>query len=142
MGAGGGDVGVDVGAGGRVWSVVVVDDEEDLRRLVQLTLQFDDELRVVAVACDADEALALVRETAPDLVVLDHLLGGPVTGLQVAGRLRADLPGTRVILFSAGDAVIDVRDSSVDAVVSKMDLGTLPDVARRVLASAAAAASA
>jgi DNA-binding NarL/FixJ family response regulator len=125
-----------------VWSVVVVDDEEDLRRLVQLTLQFDDELRVVAVACDADEALALVRETAPDLVVLDHLLGGPVTGLQVAGRLRADLPGTRVILFSAGDAVIDVRDSSVDAVVSKMDLGTLPDVARRVLASAAAAASA
>jgi DNA-binding NarL/FixJ family response regulator len=134
MGADGGGA-----SGGRVWSVVVVDDEEDLRRLVQLTLQFDDELRVVAVARDADEALALVRETAPDLVVLDHLLGGPVTGLQVAGRLRVDLPATRVILFSAGDAVIDIRDSSVDAVVSKMDLGTLPDVARRVLAASSPA---
>jgi DNA-binding NarL/FixJ family response regulator len=134
MGADGGGA-----SGGRVWSVVVVDDEEDLRRLVQLTLQFDDELRVVAVARDADEALALVRATAPDLVVLDHLLGGPVTGLQVAGRLRVDLPATRVILFSAGDAVIDIRDSSVDAVVSKMDLGTLPDVARRVLAASSPA---
>jgi DNA-binding NarL/FixJ family response regulator len=134
MGADGGGA-----SGGRVWSVVVVDDEEDLRRLVQLTLQFDDELRVVAVARDADEALALVRATAPDLVVLDHLLGGPVTGLPVAGRLRVDLPATRVILFSAGDAVIDIRDSSVDAVVSKMDLGTLPDVARRVLAASSPA---
>lgn len=132
---GGGGVGAGGGGGGgdRVWSVVVVDDEEDVRRLVQLTLQFDDELQVVATARSADEALGMLEDVAPDLVVLDHLLGGPVTGLQVAGRLRAALPATRVILFSAADTVIDLRDSNVDAVVSKMDLGSLPDVARRVL---------
>ena len=124
------------GAEGRVWTVVVVDDEDDLRALVELTLKFEDSLRVVAVAGNAEQALVCVRETTPDLLVVDHLLGGPVTGLQVAGQVRADLPETRVILFSAADTVIDLREpgaATVDAVVSKMDLVTLPDVARRVL---------
>jgi DNA-binding NarL/FixJ family response regulator len=122
------------------WSVLIVDDEPDLRALVRLTLQFEDGLEVVGMASDADEAVACVESTSPDLVVLDHLLGGPVTGLQVADLVRSLRPGTRVILFSAADAVIDLRDGRVDAVVSKMDLVTLPEVARRVLAAPSPAA--
>jgi DNA-binding NarL/FixJ family response regulator len=118
-----------------VWTVLIVDDEADVRSLIALTLGFDDHLRVVGSAANAGEALALAGETHPHLVVLDQLLGGPVTGLQVADQLRAAHPGTRVILFSAADKVIDLREHRVDAVVSKMDIGELPDIARRVLAN-------
>lgn len=122
------------GGGGQRWSVLVVDDEADLRRLVRLTLEFDDDLMVVATAGDATEALDVAREVSPDLVVLDQMLGGPVTGLQVAAQLRALDPSTRVIMFSAADRVIDLRDHPVDAVVPKMEISELPAVVRRVLA--------
>ena len=123
------------GGGGRRWSVLVVDDEADLRTLVRLTLEFDDHQMVVATAGDADEALQAASETPPDLIVLDQMLGGPVTGLQVAARLRELHPTTRVILFSAAEDVIDLRDGMVDAVLPKMDISALPGVVRRVLAS-------
>jgi two-component system nitrate/nitrite response regulator NarL len=124
--------------GGRRWRVLVVDDEDDLRALVRLTLEFEDELAVVATAGGAGEAVRMAAEMAPDLVVLDQMLGGPLTGLDVAAQLRALHPGTRVIIFSAADDVIDLRDPRVDAVLPKMEIGQLPATVRRVLAATSA----
>lgn len=120
------------GAGERVWNVLVVDDEADLLALVRLTLEYDDLRSIVATASTAAEALASAAETTPDLVVLDQMLGGPVTGLHVARQLRLAHPEARVILFSASD-VIDLREHAVDAVLAKMDVGELPTVIRQVL---------
>jgi len=124
----------DGGGSGARWSVLVVDDEADLRTLVQLTLEFDDDLMVVATAGGAAEAVTLAAEVDPDLVVLDQMLGGPVTGLEVAGQLRALHPRTRVIMFSAADDAVDLRDERIDAVVPKMEIGELPAIVRRLLA--------
>jgi DNA-binding NarL/FixJ family response regulator len=123
------------GDGRRVWNVLIVDDEADLRTLVTLTLGFEDDLAVVATAATAGEAIVRADETEPDVVILDHMLGGPVTGLQVADQLRETHPSTRVILFSAAKDVIDLREHPVDAVVSKMDIGDLPGIIQRVLAA-------
>jgi DNA-binding NarL/FixJ family response regulator len=118
----------------RVRQVLVVDDEDDLRTLVRVTLEYEEDMEVVATASTPAEALELADRTAPDLVILDQLLGGPVTGLQVADRLHAAHPETRVILFSAAQDVIDLREhDGVDAVLAKMDIGELPAVIRRVL---------
>lgn len=118
----------------RVWQVLVVDDEDDLRTLVRVTLEYEDGVEVIADAATPAEALELADRVSPDLVILDQLLGGPVTGLQVAGRLHAAHPETRVIMFSAAQDVIDLRDHvGVDAVLAKMDIGELPAVVRRVL---------
>ena len=121
----------------RAWKVLVVDDEVDLLTLVRLTLQFEDDPIVVTTAATPAEAVVVTRELHPDLVILDHLLGGPMTGLQMVGALRTASPGTRVIIFSAAKEVIDLRDhdEGVDAVVAKMDIGELPAVIRRVLAT-------
>jgi DNA-binding NarL/FixJ family response regulator len=123
---------------GRLWNVLVVDDEADLLTLVRLTLEFDDDLNVVATATTAGEALLLAESTHPDLVVLDHMLGGGVTGLQIADELRRSHPSLRVVLFSAATDVVDLREHRIDAVVPKMELGDLPDVIRRVMAAPAA----
>ena len=122
--------------GDRDWNVLVVDDEVDLLTLVRRTLEFEDRCSIVT-ASTAAEAMERAAETPPDLVVLDHVLGGPVTGLQLADRLRRAHPQARVILFSAVTDVIDLRDHPVDAVVAKMDVGDLASVVRRVLADSA-----
>ncbi|MEA3076566.1 MAG: two-component system, NarL family, nitrate/nitrite response regulator NarP [Actinomycetota bacterium] len=116
-----------------VWHVLVVDDEPDLRKLVQLTLEFDAQLEVVAVASSAAEAVDAAQRTSPDLIVLDYKLGGGETGLSIADRLRQAIPGVRLILFSANSDVIDLRDSVVDAVVAKTEIARLPEIAHRLL---------
>ena len=116
-----------------VWSVLVADDEADLRRLVTMTLEFDEQLKVVASASSGAEAIEMAAATRPDLAILDQMLGGPVTGLDVAARLREAQPGVRVILFSAADHVIDLRDGRIDALVSKADINDLAEIAHRVL---------
>ena len=119
----------------RVWRVLVADDEDDLRKLMTMTLEFDERLQVVASASSGAEAIELAAGNELDLAVLDQMLGGPVSGLDVAEALRSSHPGVRVILFSAADNVVDADDKRIDALVSKTEIGDLAEIARRVLAA-------
>ena len=60
-------------------------------------------LTVVGSAATSADALARVRETQPDVVLVDILLGSE-SGLDLARQLEADSPGTKVILISTHSA--------------------------------------
>lgn len=67
--------------------VLIVDDEEDIRELVELYLARNGHN---TLTCESGEqALELVRTEAPDLIVLDLMLPG-MSGLDVCKRLKAD----------------------------------------------------
>lgn len=53
------------------YTVCIVDDSEVMRRGIRSLVETDDELEIVAEAGDGEEALARVRETRPDVVLLD-----------------------------------------------------------------------
>lgn len=74
-------------------SVLVVDDDEDVRALVRETLAGDG--LGVREAADGKEALAAVAAEKPDAIVLD-LLMPKLDGFAVLERLQAD-PETRLI---------------------------------------------
>ncbi len=79
--------------------IVVVDDDVDVRDLLQLGLTTDT-LEVVGTAADANEAIDLVSSTQPDIVLLDlHM--PDMGGLEVLPRLRELCPDARVVAFSA-----------------------------------------
>jgi CheY-like chemotaxis protein len=83
-------------------SVLVVDDDETLRRLVVETLARDG--RELREAADGVEALAMIAERAPDLLVLDLLMPG-LDGFGVLERLL-ERPETRrlpVVVLTARD---------------------------------------
>src|SRR5207253_1380075 len=62
---------------------------------------------VVGEAADVPEAVAGIRATAPDVVLLDvHLPGGG--GRAVLEQLRAELPAVRWLALSVSDAAEDV----------------------------------
>ncbi len=88
--------------------VLVVDDDPDVRALVELKLRLEG-LEVVSVA-SGEEALAMLSVESFDLVVLDLMMPG-VDGIEVCRRIRerpetADLP---VIMLTARAQETDVE---------------------------------
>ena len=101
--------------------VLVVEDEESLATLLHYNL--DKEGFRVAVATDGEEALLMIDEGPPDLVVLDWMLP-KVSGVEVCRRLRAR-PETRnlpiIILTARGEESDRIRglDTGADDYIVK-----------------------
>jgi CheY-like chemotaxis protein len=83
-------------------SVLVVDDERPLRRLLVLLLERDGRFEVVGEAGDGVTALAEVERLDPDLLLLD--LGLPrMDGLEVLAALQGRPRPTTVVLTGFTD---------------------------------------
>ncbi len=97
--------------------ILVVDDVEDNRHLLTRRLNREG-YREIATAGDGEEALALIAETAFDLVLLDVMMP-KCDGYQVLERLRADgrLHELPVIVISALN--------EMDSVVRCIQLGAV-----------------
>jgi two-component system phosphate regulon response regulator PhoB len=103
----------------RATTVLVVDDEPQLRELMKVTLGGG--YRFLE-ADDVDAALAAIR-TRPDLVLLDVMLPGG-SGLEILREIRRDpeLDRTPVVVISAWQATEDRRialDEGADAFLAK-----------------------
>ncbi|MCF8204568.1 MAG: response regulator [Methylotenera sp.] len=95
--------------------ILIVDDHADIRRLIRMTLEFED--YEVREAADGQAALAQAQEFQPDLVLLDVMMPGDINGLDVCRRLRAaGAPGRgpRVIMLSARGQASD-REAGLQA---------------------------
>jgi CheY-like chemotaxis protein len=90
--------------------VLVVDDEPDVLLLCRLNLEQHG--HEVFEAGNGQEALRVVRERRPDLIVLDLMLPG-VDGYGVLEALRSEgsTPGVKVLVLSAKSLQAD-RDRS------------------------------
>jgi DNA-binding response OmpR family regulator len=103
-------------------TVLVADDEDDIRALVCLAVRRAG-CTVAAEAADGPHALTAALSDPPDLAVLDVSMPG-ATGLEVCATLRAD-PATaavRVLLLSAGASPADVASglaAGADAYLAK-----------------------
>lgn len=85
--------------------VVLVDDHAMVRAGVRAEL--GDEFDIVGEAADVDEAIRVIVDTAPDVVLLDvHLPGGD--GRAVLDACLPQVPGTRFLALSVSDAPEDV----------------------------------
>lgn len=107
-------------------TLLVVDDQLSLRRLVEVVAGEDPRYGQVVSAARADEAVRLAAEHQPDAVLLDVGLGYE-DGLASVDDLRAAAPGTVIVVFSSqpyADAEI-VRRAGADLFVPK---GTDPDL--------------
>ena len=83
--------------------VVIAEDQAMVRGALAALLELEGDIEVVAQASDGDEALALVREHAPDVLVTDIEMPG-TTGLELAAavaelRQRGEL-ATKVVILT------------------------------------------
>jgi two-component system, NtrC family, nitrogen regulation response regulator GlnG len=95
--------------------LVVVEDDPDVRFLVETIFSMDSRFRLAAVAESAEEALESARASQPGLFVLDHGLAGALSGIDAAPRLKELVPQTKIILFTA-HAELQARAEAVPAI--------------------------
>lgn len=79
--------------------VVVADDQTVVREGLTTVLGLSDGVEVVGSAADGAEAVRLVAELAPDVVLMDLRMPG-VGGVEATRRVRADHPGTQVLVLT------------------------------------------
>ncbi len=117
--------------------VVVADDADGVRELICLLLDMEPDFTIVGRAANGAEAVDVVAETGPDLVLLDVAM--PVLdGIAALPRIRRLVPGARVVVFT-GFSAHTVREEAValgaDDVMEKgLGAGPLIDRLRAVCA--------
>ena len=112
--------------------VFIADDVEAMRVLWRQFLTEDSDVEVVGEAADGDEALAGVRETVPDVLLLD-LSMPKLDGLEVIRALREELPQVAIVVAS-GFAAARLRPLALDlGAVAYFEKGSPPDLLREVV---------
>ncbi|MFF3831201.1 response regulator [Streptomyces sp. NPDC002458] len=79
--------------------VVVADDQSVVREGIVMLLGLLPGIEVVGAAKDGDEAVALVAEMSPDVVLMD-LRMPRCDGVEATRRIRREHPGTQVVVLT------------------------------------------
>ena len=99
--------------------VLITDDHGVVRQGLRMYLGLDPELEVLGEAANGEEALRMVRELRPDVVLMDLLM--PVMdGIAATGMIRAELPEVEVIALTSV-----LEDASVSGAVRAGAIGYL-----------------
>ena len=117
---------------------MVVDDQEDVRVLLRMVIEYANEgLKVVCEAASGREALQILDDCDPCVVVLDQMMPG-MNGIETARRIKTERPEQLMIMCSAYlDQTIaaGAREAGVTAVIHKDEISSLPALIREVAAA-------
>jgi DNA-binding NarL/FixJ family response regulator/tRNA A-37 threonylcarbamoyl transferase component Bud32 len=82
--------------------VALADDHRILRASLAMYLNDSEAIKVVGEADDGAQALDMVRQQRPDVLLLDLNMPG-TSGLDVLPQIRADLPDIKVLVLTGRD---------------------------------------
>ena len=113
---------------GRVYRVLIVDDDKNIRRMIEINLRREKEYEVL-MAANGEACLRVLTEEIPDLVLLDIQMPG-IDGIETLKRIREEYPKIPVVMISA--------HGTIETAVQAMKLGaydflTKPFSAERLL---------
>jgi len=79
--------------------IMVVDNRTSNRRGLKALLAFEPRISIVGEAADGTEAVQLVGEEQPDLVLMDIHMPG-MDGLKATQKIKSSWPAVKVVLYS------------------------------------------
>jgi two-component system, NarL family, response regulator LiaR len=106
--------------------VLVVDDNAEMRALVNFLLGQDPDLVLIGEAEDGGSAVVFARQHRPDLVVMD-LLMPRVGGLDATHQIKSEWPETKVLVLTSLDDDETKRfafANGADFFLNKRDIAT------------------
>jgi len=120
----------------RTTTVLIADSQELTRESLTVLLNRDPSLEVVATVGDGKSAVSVARSLRPRVAILD--IGLPhIDGLQAARQIRADTPGTGIVMLSGHERGEYLRefmkdDSSGKAFLLKSALNSVGELVRTI----------
>lgn len=115
-------------------SVLIVDDEPNIRRMVGALLS--SEGYEVRDAADGASGVARVAESVPDVVLLDLMMPGELDGLGTLARLREAVPDVPVIMMSGKAGLSDAVKATKLGAFNFLEKPLSPEGVLLALASA------
>ena len=82
--------------------ILLCDDQAVIRDGLEMLLNLEKDIQVVATAQDGAEALELAEQQAPDLVLMDLKMPG-MNGIEATRQIRARFPGIKVLVLTTYD---------------------------------------
>lgn len=101
--------------------IVVLQDQAMVGELLSRVLSGEADIQVVGTAGTISEARNLIRDTRPNLVLVDALLSDG-SGVDLVHHVKAEYPGTRVILLTSceeEESVLSAIEAGVEGYVVK-----------------------
>ena len=95
---------------------LIVEDHEELRNFLRLTLQNEARCIVIGEAVDGMQAVQKAEELQPDLILLDLSLP-KINGMEALRRIRKRSPHSKLVILS--------QDSAPDLVREALRLGAV-----------------
>ncbi len=82
-------------------TLLIVEDQEDVRELIKITLEEDG--YDIHEADNGDAGLEAARRLRPGLMLLDVMMPGSIDGLQLCRQIRADarMSSTKIVMLTA-----------------------------------------
>jgi DNA-binding NarL/FixJ family response regulator len=113
---------------GSARSVLIVDDEVEIRHALRLLFEIEG-FNVVGEASDGATAVDLASELTPSLIVLDYSMPN-MNGQEAAQEIRKVLPESRIVAFSA---LLDAKPAWADAYLNKDRISEIAPLVERLL---------
>jgi len=115
--------------------IAIIDDHQLFREGIKRILEFDGDFEVVAEGSDGREALSIVEEHRPDLVLMD--INMPDTnGVEATKQLIETYPDTKVVVLSIHDdenyVMRALQTGATGYLLKEMDADTLIEAVRIV----------
>src|SRR6266540_934591 len=97
--------------------VLLIEDLPQVAQHLQSMLAREKEIEVAGVQSEADAAIAQIATEKPDVVMIDSLLQGKTSAMDIAKRIRTASPGTRIIMVTVPQKPLDPKaEAAIDAV--------------------------
>lgn len=111
--------------------IVLADDQALVRAGFRMILEAQDDFEVVGEAADGVEAVSVVQQTRPDIVLMDIRMPR-LDGIGATRQVVSALPGSKVLVLTT----FDLDDYVYDALVAGASGFLLKDVGREGLVAA------
>ena len=119
----------------QLFSVVIADDSEDIRTLIEMVLERDGRFEVVDVVCDGATAVSSLSRHRPDLATFDLHMEG-MTDLHSLREARSASPTTALVVVTGTYRVghdPDLDEAEIDDWLHKDQIMT--DLPERLIAA-------
>jgi NarL family two-component system response regulator LiaR len=117
-------------------TIIIADDHEVVRNGVRSFLETVPEFQVVGEAASGEEAIALVSEFIPDIVLMDLIMPG-LDGVETTRRIKKISPRTQVVVLTSYHEDVHIfpalKAGAISYILKDMKMEKLVDVLRRAV---------